>query len=68
MQIELTPEEIEWVGISLRSSRDQMSDENSNWDGTEPGQKEQAIEALGHINSVLHKLGENNHPSFRLKS
>jgi hypothetical protein len=68
MKIELTPEEIEWVGISLRSARDQIGDDDPNWDGTEPDQKEEAIKALGHINSVLNKLGENEHPSFRLKS
>lgn len=66
MLIELTAEEVEWAGVSLRQARDQLAEEDSNWDGSEPGNREAVVPAMEAITSLLKKLGENEHPGFRL--
>jgi hypothetical protein len=70
--VDMTAEEVEWAGVSLRQARDQLTAEDSNWDesedvGAAPGtMRALATTAVDHINSLLRKLGETDHPQLRL--
>jgi hypothetical protein len=67
MFIEITDDEKEWVGVALRQARDQLAEDDGNWDGSEGAEHGRLlVRTMETITSLLHKLDENEHPSFRL--